>query len=211
MKFLFLTHFLFIILNNMSCIGFTKVFTCCLFNKKNKYPDVHFDDLNKEISLKYKEVLKKNNFESTIDSKKKNDIFKLLQHIDYKGTIPFVPPIYYGKVVKVYDGDTITIAGILPGTCNPIYRFSVRLLGIDTPEIKGNTEEEKRLAKVARDELSNLILNKFVELKNISTEKYGRILADVYFEEIHVNKWLLEKGFAVEYNGGTKIRPDSWN
>jgi len=211
MKCLFFTHFLFIVLNNMSCIGFTNVFSC-LFNKKNKHSDFQFDELNsREITLKYKEVLSKNIFESTIDSKKKNGIFKLLQHIDYKGTVPFVPPIYYGKVIKVYDGDTITIAGILPGTCNPIYRFSVRLLGIDTPEIKGNTEEEKRLAKVARDELSNLILNKFVELKNVSTEKYGRILADVYFEEIHVNKWLLEKGLAVEYNGGTKTRPDSWN
>lgn len=210
MRRLLLIQFLFIVLNNMSCMGFTNVFSC-LFIKKNKNPDFHFEELKKEVSLKFKEALNKNIFENAIDAKKKNDIFNLLEHIDYKGTIPFVPPIYYGKVVKVYDGDTITIAGILPGTYTPIYRFSVRLLGIDTPEIKGSTEEEKRLAKVARDELSNLILNKFVELKNISTEKYGRILADVYFEEIHINKWLLEKGLAVEYDGGTKNRPDSWN
>lgn len=120
----------------------------------------------------------------------------------------FVPPIYEGIVVKVYDGDTITIVSRLPYEDSPYYKFSIRLAGIDTPEIKGKSEQEKIKAVQARDELTALILNKCVELKNIQTEKYGRILADVYLDNLHLNKWLIEQGHAVPYNGGTK---QSWN
>ena len=32
-----------------------------------------------------------------------------LTDVEYKDTVPFVPPVTGGRVVKVYDGDTITI------------------------------------------------------------------------------------------------------
>jgi endonuclease YncB( thermonuclease family) len=134
-----------------------------------------------------------------------------LKDIEYKDTIGFVPPILVGKVIKVYDGDTITIASKLPNTENPIYRFSVRLNGIDSAEIKGKTANEKKLAIKARDKLHELIFGKMIHLKNISTEKYGRILADVYLDDLHVNQWMLDNGLAVPYDGGTKIRPAEWD
>lgn len=134
-----------------------------------------------------------------------------LDKVTYENTVLFVPPITYGKVVKVYDGDTFTIASKLPNMENPIYRFSVRLNGIDAPEIKGHTIAEKELAKKSRDALSNLIMNKIVLLKNVSLEKYGRILADVYVDNIYVNEYMLKNNFAVKYDGGTKKRPDDWN
>ena len=130
--------------------------------------------------------------------------FRYLTDIEYNNTIAFIPPIIGGKVVKVYDGDTITVASKLPNMDEPIYRFSVRLAGIDTPEIKGKTIHEKELAIVARDALHNLIFGKMVYFKNVSTEKYGRILADVYFEDIHINSWMLQNKYAVPYFGGTK-------
>ena len=34
------------------------------------------------------------------------------------------------------------------------------------------------------------MLNKFVKLENIQSEKYGRILADVYIGDIHLNDLL---------------------
>ena len=69
---------------------------------------------------------------------------------------------------KVYDGDTITIASKVPGLLDsPIYKFSVRLNGIDTPEIKGRNEEEKSIAVKARDALSGLIMGKDILLKNL--------------------------------------------
>jgi endonuclease YncB( thermonuclease family) len=130
--------------------------------------------------------------------------------ITWEDTKPFVPPIKTGIVIKVYDGDTITIASKLPYPKSELYRFSVRLNGIDSPEIKSNNEEEKTIAKEARDYLTNKILHKSVVLKNITTEKYGRILADVYLGNTNINKLMIIEHFAVEYNGGTKEPPKSW-
>ena len=87
-------------------------------------------------------------------------------HLDLKEIKPFIPPIVSGKVIKVYDGDTITIVSDIPGLKDsPFYKFSIRLNGIDTPEIRGKTEDEKLIAIKARDDLSNLILGDIVYLK----------------------------------------------
>jgi micrococcal nuclease len=134
-----------------------------------------------------------------------------LKNIEYKDTVQFVPPVMVGKVVKVYDGDTITIASKLPNCETPIYRFSVRLSGIDSAEIKGKTANEKKIAIHARDKLYELIFGQMVHLKNMSKEKYGRILADVYLDDLHINKWMLDNGLAVPYDGGTKNRPAEWD
>ena len=40
------------------------------------------------------------------------------EDIDWKDTVKFVPPIISGMVLKVYDGDTITIASKLPYPSN---------------------------------------------------------------------------------------------
>lgn len=131
--------------------------------------------------------------------------------IEYKNTTPFIVPLKKGTVVKVYDGDTITVANTLPIIDDDtIYRFSVRLNGIDTPEIKGKNEDEKQAAKNARDALSKLILHKEIELKNVSSEKYGRLLADIYLGDLHLNQWMIDERYAVKYDGGHKECPESW-
>lgn len=134
-----------------------------------------------------------------------------LHGIEYKDTSPFIYPITFGKVIKVYDGDTITIASKLPNTDGPIYRFSVRLNGIDTPEIRGKSVAEKELAIVVRDALRERIMHQIVELRNVANEKYGRILADVYIDNVSINDWLVEQNFAVPYTGGKKMRPANWD
>ena len=124
--------------------------------------------------------------------------------ISWEETVPFVSPICEGQVIKVYDGDTITIASYMPYPNSPLYRFSVRLNGIDSPEIKGHSEQEKKAAKDSRSALNDKLLHRVVTLKNVQTEKYGRILADVYLEDLHINQWLLDNNYAVKYDGGTK-------
>jgi len=121
-----------------------------------------------------------------------------------KESVQFVPPITEGDVIHVYDGDTITIVSKLPYDASPLYRFSIRLAGIDTAEIKGKTERERELAQEAKFALQKLILNKVVVLKNVKNEKYGRVLADVYLGDLHVNQWLLDNKYAVQYSGGKK-------
>jgi len=132
--------------------------------------------------------------------------------IKWEDTVEFTFPIKGGHVIKVYDADTITIASKLPYPESPMYRLSVRLNGIDTPEIKGKdiSDEEKEAAKVARDFVYNLVFNRFVRLENIQSEKYGRILADVYIDDIHLNEVLVNQRYAVKYDGGTKKKPASW-
>jgi micrococcal nuclease len=142
-------------------------------------------------------ILNKNNFE---------------KDIKWEDTVEFTFPIQKGKVIKVYDADTITIAAKLPYDASPLYRIAVRLNGIDAPEIKGKdiSEEEKEIAIKARDFVSNLVMNQHVKLENVKNEKYGRLLADVYIGDIHLNKLLLDEHYAVKYDGKTKSKPTSW-
>jgi endonuclease YncB( thermonuclease family) len=136
-----------------------------------------------------------------------------LDHIEYADTRKYIPNITSGKVVKVYDADTITIANrVSVGNSHTeeIYRFQVRLNGIDTPEIKSKNATTKTLAIKARDVLAEMILGKVVVLRNVDFEKYGRLLADVYFGDIHINQWLLDNKYAVKYDGGTKNIPEEW-
>lgn len=127
-------------------------------------------------------------------------------NISWDDTMIYVPPITVGRVIKVYDGDTFTLACCLNGdsTLERYYRFSVRLAGIDTPEMKSRNATEKSLATAAQTALSRLILNQVVELRNVKFEKYGRLLADVYVGNIHVNQYMIDNKHAVYYDGGTK-------
>lgn len=137
---------------------------------------------------------------------------KKSNNIAWEDTQPFVFPIKEGYVLKVYDGDTITIASKLPYNDSPMYRFQVRLNGIDTPEMKGKdvSSEEKEAATMARDYLSDLILHKYVRLENVQNEKYGRILADVHLGNYCLNEIMVKERYAVKYDGKTKQKPSSW-
>jgi endonuclease YncB( thermonuclease family) len=138
---------------------------------------------------------------------------KSLDEVVYADTKIYIPNITHGKVVKVYDADTITVANRISvgeSQSDEIYRFQVRLNGIDSPEIKSKNATTKALAKQSRDVLSEMIFGKTVELRNVQLEKYGRLLADVYLGELHLNEWLVENKYAVRYDGGTKHIPEEW-
>ena len=138
---------------------------------------------------------------------------KSLDNVVYSDTQIYVPNITQGKVVKVYDADTITVANYISVggvQSEELYRFQVRLTGIDSPEIKSKNPTTKALAKQARDVLSGMIFGKMVELKNVQLEKYGRLLADVYLGNLHLNQWLIDAKYAVRYDGGTKQIPQEW-
>jgi endonuclease YncB( thermonuclease family) len=76
--------------------------------------------------------------------------------------------------------------------------------------MKSKNQHEKECSLIAKEELSKQILDKIVTLRNIQTEKYGRILADVYIDDLCVNTYMLEKRLAVAYDGGTKNTPSNW-
>jgi endonuclease YncB( thermonuclease family) len=133
-----------------------------------------------------------------------------LDNINYNDTIPFIPPLTCGKVIKVYDGDTLTIASKLPYEGCPIYRFSVRINGIDCPEMKTKNQNEKTCAKMAKAKVYDAVFGKIVTLQNVKLEKYGRVLADVYIGDVSIGDMLCQYNLAVKYDGGTKHVPIDW-
>jgi len=137
-------------------------------------------------------------------------------------------------VESVYDGDTITLLIptklSIYDMCSSntidlnsdtnkynkiiLNKVRVRLYGIDTPELKPkknlpNREQHILKAKEARDYLSGLILNKIIKVVFMSNDKYGRPLVKLYTtdtiaDETCLNDLMIKKGFAKEYDGGTK-------
>ena len=91
---------------------------------------------------------------------------QMLNNIEYNNTITYIPNIQFAKVIKVYDGDTITIGTIIDNT-NIYYRFTVRLKGIDCPEIKSKDTQEQLCAQIAKETLHKLIYNQIIQLQNI--------------------------------------------
>jgi endonuclease YncB( thermonuclease family) len=132
-----------------------------------------------------------------------------LNNATWQNTIFFVPNVTYGKIIKVYDGDTITIVG-RPYPASPVYRFSIRLSGINCPEIKSKNSIESTAAKIIQNKLEDLLLNQYVYLKNVSLDKYGRLLAQVWKNKLFVNQWLLDMNFATPYFGKKKDSSINW-
>ncbi len=95
---------------------------------------------------------------------------------------------YRAIVTGVYDGDSVT-ADVYLGMDTWRHNTKLRLLGVDTPEIKSASRAQ---AIIARDQLRGLILGKEIRLctDEDKTEKYGRHLAWIYLDNINVNAWL---------------------
>lgn len=91
-------------------------------------------------------------------------------------------------VTKVVDGDTVYV--LINGK-----REKIRLLLIDTPEY---TTEKEPYGKEAKMFMRNLILKQIVELEydHERRDRYGRLLAYIYFQDESVQKQLLERGLA---------------
>ena len=104
-----------------------------------------------------------------------------------------------------YDGDTCyVVAKTLPDT---LRNMSIRILGIDTPEIRADCTEEKDLALQGRAFANDMFRNADnIEFRNLKWDKYGgRILADVYIDGMSYKQEIIEAGLAREYYGGKKI------
>ena len=113
---------------------------------------------------------------------------------DYKGAV----------YLRNYDGDTITFN--LPGL-HPIIgeEISIRVNGIDTPEIKGKCEKEKYNAQQAQQMVADFLKDaEQIVLKSMERGKYFRIAADVIVDGENLADVLVEAGMAVRYDGGKK-------
>ena len=105
--------------------------------------------------------------------------------------------IYIATVVSVYDGDTIT-ADVDCGFGIILRKQKMRLLGIDTPELRKDTLIE---ARVSRDWLREKVLNTQIIIKTYKDRrrKYGRWLVELFVDGININKQMLTEGLAEVY------------
>ena len=111
---------------------------------------------------------------------------------------------HVAKVVSVYDGDTIKV--VFP-IFKKNFKWNCRVAGLDTPELRTKDEGEKKNGYYVRDRLREKILDRLVIVKCGEFDKYGRLLVDIYLDELHVNQCLIDKKYALIYDGGTKT---SW-
>lgn len=108
-----------------------------------------------------------------------------------------------GRVVDVYDGDTITVEFT--------FRARVRILDLWCPEVRGGTAAEKAAGIAARDRLRQLVDGKPVTL-HVPTEgirrlddvfTFGRVLGHVWTENgIDVGRVMREEGHGTRTKKG---------
>lgn len=87
---------------------------------------------------------------------------------------------YHATIVKVIDGDTLSVSVALwPGLTA---EYSVRQRGIDAPELRRSAcEEEREWAEDAQEQLERLYkVGMLIRLENVEYDVYsGRVVADI--------------------------------
>lgn len=108
------------------------------------------------------------------------------------------------KYIKNYDADTVTFD--VPRV-HPLIgkKMNVRVMGVDTPELRTKNKCEKDKARNAKKLVANLLINaKRIDLTNIQRGKYFRVVADIIIDGKSLSHYLLKNGLAYAYDGGTK-------
>eukprot|EP00979_Chaetoceros_neogracilis_P016862 scaffold10038_cov267-Chaetoceros_neogracile.AAC.10 len=108
-----------------------------------------------------------------------------------------LPPSYEKHhVIKVYDGDTLTLRN----------NDRVRLIGIDTPEIKPSQPFAKEAKKFLSDKVLGQEIFLSFETDGDKKDHYGRWVAWIFVKEgdkfLNLNEGLVAAGFASVYNPG---------
>ena len=92
------------------------------------------------------------------------------------------------EVVGVSDGDTLTIL------LEPEKKEQkIRLATIDAPEYR------QAFGRRSRQNLADLVFRKRVSYKEISRDRYGRIIAEVFVGDRNINVEQIRSGFAWHY------------
>ena len=98
-----------------------------------------------------------------------------------------------GKVIKVADGDTITILD------SENKQIKIRLYGIDAPE------RAQDFGKVSREYLAELVAGKTVNVTVLDTDRYGRSVGRIEIEGKEVAEEMLKFGLAWLYTTYCKM------
>lgn len=95
------------------------------------------------------------------------------------------------RVKWVYDGDTLLLSD----------KRKIRIIGIDTPEVKHHQQPAQAYGAKAREALRELLKKHHYRVQlsfgKEKKDRYGRLLAHVFLPDgTNLSSWLLDKGFA---------------
>lgn len=88
-------------------------------------------------------------------------------------------------IASCYDGDT----------CRSITGEKIRLACIDTPELRGKRADPVA-GKAARDYVRALVVGREVGIRRITTDRYGRTVAELFVDGSNVQQKLVASGHA---------------
>ena len=97
-----------------------------------------------------------------------------------------------GKVVKVSDGDTVTIL------TSDKTQHKIRLNDIDAPEKK------QAFGNKSKDNLAKYIAGKTVTVQYQKKDKYKRVLGTIYYNNTDINLQQVKDGYAWVYKKYSK-------
>lgn len=115
---------------------------------------------------------------------------------------------YGAKIEKVIDGDTVDLSVDLGFDIH--HKIRVRLYGVDTPESRTVNKAEKEAGLKAKEFVKSWAgVHAMVVIETIKdkSEKYGRVLANIYTDETKsscLNSELISSGNAKAYFGDKK-------
>ena len=98
------------------------------------------------------------------------------------------------KVLKIFDGDSLQVTAF-------DLIFSIRLVGIDSPEIGAEGRHDQPFSREAKAYLETLLENREVVLKSYGADGYHRQLAEVFADGKNVNIAMIKQGLAEVYKG----------
>ena len=193
--------------------------------------------ISKNTKKSAKDIIKDNTLDSAKDIIKDNTL--LIQADSSISEFTLNDTYIQGKVVDVYDGDTLRI---VLNINDKLIKYNCRMLLIDSPEIcPKNIEDlhERELeifsavksrnylikhvinepiinTKLSKNDIKELCAKstKLIWVKCFKFEKYGRLLVELYNSEndiISINQLMIDNKYALKYDGKKKKKFSSKN
>ena len=108
---------------------------------------------------------------------------------------------YRARLKRIIDGDSCVLIVSLGFYIEIEMHF--RLLGINTPELNSKDINIRNKANLAKTRLEELLKDKelIIKTEKDKTEKYGRMLATIFVNDLNINNQLINEGLAEKYLG----------
>lgn len=113
-----------------------------------------------------------------------------LEELQFESPHPQITEDFEATVVKVHDGDTVTLR-----TSFRDFDFPLRLFGIDAPELNEGGEEAAAWLKA---KLTNEVVQIIIDRHN-RVDKYGRLLGKIIHRGLDVGDEEMHLGLALPF------------